>query len=92
MKAPGSLQGSGSLSSIRTEGNCHQVVTCFKGQQSLSSEEAITLPDSACAEPGVESMVRSGQGGEVAGGSKGAVQLARSFPRLLEARNSPHCA
>lgn len=58
----------------------------------VSSEEAITLPDSAHSEPGVESMLGSGQGREVAGEGRGVVQLARSFPRLLEARNSPLCA
>lgn len=34
----------------------------FKGQLMLSSEEAIPLPDSACAKPSVESMVGWGLG------------------------------
>lgn len=41
---------------------CHQAVTYFKGQLILSSEEAITLSDSACAKPSVESMLGWGPG------------------------------
>lgn len=61
-EALGSLQGRGSQSSFRTEVICHQVVTYFKGQPILSSEEAIALPDSACTKSRVKSVVQWGPG------------------------------